>query len=220
MIKKLQSPAVLVLLSSMLYLLTTLATFVFSSEKASTEISKKGNDLSQAPTNHVKQVETQVDGPSWTYRNPEINALVTELRYRKQAFENKEKELAAREVMVKQSERGLQKLKAELEQIKQELQSSQDTLNQARLESQNTASNAVITAESLKMYTDLFKNLEPAEIFQIIEGKSNAEIAQIWTAMKAADVSQLIQYWQQERPQEGDRLTEILNTYVTQPAGN
>jgi hypothetical protein len=38
--------------------------------------------------------------------------------------------------------------------------------------------------------------------------------------MKAADVSQLIQYWQQERPQEGDRLTEILNTYVTQPAEN
>jgi uncharacterized protein (DUF3084 family) len=146
--------------------------------------------------------------------------LVTELRYRKQAFENKEKELAAREVMVKQSERGLQKLKAELEQIKQEIQSSQDTLNQARLENQNTASNAAITAESLKMYTDLFKNLEPAEIFQILEGKSNAEIAQIWTAMKAPDVSQLIQYWQQERPQEGDRLTEILNTYVTQPAEN
>jgi hypothetical protein len=38
--------------------------------------------------------------------------------------------------------------------------------------------------------------------------------------MKPADVSQLIQYWQQERPEEGDRLTKILNTYVTQPAGN
>jgi uncharacterized protein YicC (UPF0701 family) len=93
-------------------------------------------------------------------------------------------------------------------------------MEQARLKDQSAANSAVVSADSLKVYTDLFKNLEAEEIFQIIEAKTDNEIAQIWSAMKPADVSQLIQYWQQERPEEGDRLTKILNTYVTQPAGN
>ena len=220
MMKKLQSPVVLVLISSILYLLTTLATFVLSSEKPSTQPTVKTEDQPQASTNHIDHVEPKRDGPSWTYHNPEINELVTELRYRTQEFEKKEQDLAVREVMVKQSERGLENLKAELSQLKEDIQSMLTKMEQARLKDQSAANSAVVSADSLKVYTDLFKNLEAEEIFQIIEAKTDNEIAQIWSAMKPADVSQLIQYWQQERPEEGDRLTKILNTYVTQPAGN
>ena len=160
---------------------------------------------SSTETNQVEKAQAQLTGPSWEYRNPKIEDLKTELRARKQAFDAKIIELEQRETLVKQTEKSLEALKQELIQLKDDIQAS------IPQESTNTLDDA-----SIKLYTDMFKTLEPSVITQILDTKTPKEIGQIWASLKPAVVGQLVQYWQKERPDKADDLKSIMDAYEAQ----
>ena len=160
---------------------------------------------SSTETNQVEKAQEKLTGPSWEYRNPKIDDLKAELRARKQAFDAKITELEQRETLVKQTEKSLEALKQELIQLKDDIQ--------ARIPQESTNT---LDAASIKLYTDMFKALEPPVITQILDTKTPQEIGQIWASLKPAVVGQLVQYWQKERPDKADDLKSIMDAYEAQ----
>ena len=160
---------------------------------------------SSTETNQVDKAQEKLTGPSWEYRNPKIGDLTTELNARLRALDEKENELGQRETLVKQTEKSLEALKQELIQLKDDIQ--------ARIPQESTNT---LDAASIKLYTDMFKTLEPSVITQILDTKTPKEIGQIWASLKPAVVGQLVQYWQKERPDKADDLKSIMDAYEAQ----
>ena len=156
--KLLKSNLVLVIVGGFLYLSVTFGIIMTSVAKF-----KKMAPINVDP-NHI---DPFLDGPSWTYVNPDLNELILELKARKEHIKRKEEELKLWELQI-------QKDLSSLRSITNRVHSIQNHFEQ----SANTLTNTEET--NIKRLLDLFKSLQPAQTATILEPMPDEKIAKIF----------------------------------------
>ena len=122
-----------------------------------------------------------MNGPSWDYKNPELDALVRELE-RKEKIEKKEEELRFWELQINKELGNLTSITNRVENLQIEFERYASTLTENE-------------EENIKRLLDLFKTLEPEQIGTILEPMADEKIAKIFRLLKPEDVGPVVELW-------------------------
>ncbi|MBT6238431.1 MAG: hypothetical protein HOI50_08735 [Verrucomicrobia bacterium] len=189
--KLLSSKATMVILGGLLYIGVTMF-YIYDSIEEFTPV-KKG-DATKA------EITPVLKGPSWDYKNPELDALVRELESRKEKIEKKEEELRLWELQINKDLGNLTSITNRLKNLQIEFERSASTLTE------NEEAN-------IKRLLDLFKTLEPEQIGTILEPMADEKIAKIFRLLKPANVGPVVELWLSKGGENEKRIHDILRKY-------
>ena len=189
--KLLSSKATMVILGGLLYIGVTMF-YIYNSIEEFTPV-KKG-DATKA------EITPVLKGPSWDYKNPELDALVRELESRKEKIEKKEEELRLWELQINKDLGNLTSITNRLKNLQIEFERSASTLTE------NEEAN-------IKRLLDLFKTLEPEQIGTILEPMADEKIAKIFRLLKPANVGPVVELWLSKGGENEKRIHDILRKY-------
>ena len=187
----LSSKATMVILGGLLYIGVTMF-YIYDSIEEFTPV-KKG-DATKA------EITPVLKGPSWDYKNPELDALVRELESRKEKIEKKEEELRLWELQINKDLGNLTSITNRLKNLQIEFERSASTLTE------NEEAN-------IKRLLDLFKTLEPEQIGTILEPMADEKIAKIFRLLKPANVGPVVELWLSKGGENEKRIHDILRKY-------
>ena len=189
--KLLSSKATMVILGGLLYIGVTMF-YIYDSIEEFTPV-KKG-DATKA------EITPVLKGPSWDYKNPELDALVRELESRKEKIEKKEEELRLWELQINKDLGNLTSITNRLKNLQIEFERSASTLTENE-------------EENIKRLLDLFKTLEPEQIGTILEPMADEKIAKIFRLLKPANVGPVVELWLSKGGENEKRIHDILRKY-------
>jgi len=187
----LSSKATMVILGGLLYIGVTMF-YIYDSIEEFTPV-KKG-DATKA------EITPVLKGPSWDYKNPELDALVRELESRKEKIEKKEEELRFWELQINKELGNLTSITNRVENLQIEFERYASTLTENE-------------EENIKRLLDLFKTLEPEQIGTILEPMADEKIAKIFRLLKPADVGPVVELWLSKGGENEKRIHDILRKY-------
>ena len=187
----LSSKVTMVILGGLLYIGVTMFC-IYNSIEEFTPVQK--GDATEA------EITPVLEGPSWDYKNPELDALVRELESRKVKIEKKEEELRLWELQIKKDLRNLTSITNRLKNLQIEFERSASTLTENE-------------EENIKRLLDLFKTLEPEQIGTILEPMADEKIAKIFRLLKPADVGPVVELWLSKGGENEKRIHDILKKY-------
>ena len=181
----------MVILGGLLYIGVTMF-YIYDSIEEFTPV-KKG-DATKA------EITPVLKGPSWDYKNPELDALVRELESRKEKIEKKEEELRFWELQINKELGNLTSITNRVENLQIEFERYASTLTENE-------------EENIKRLLDLFKTLEPEQIGTILEPMADEKIAKIFRLLKPADVGPVVELWLSKGGENEKRIHDILRKY-------
>ncbi len=146
------------------------------------------------------EITPVLEGPSWDYKNPELDALVRDLESRKEKIEKKEEELRLWELQINKDLGNLTSITNRLKNLQIDFERSASTLTENE-------------EENIKRLLDLFKTLEPEQIGTILEPMADEKIAKIFRLLKPADVGPVVELWLSKGGENEKRIHNILRTY-------
>ena len=187
----LSSKATMVILGGLLYIGVTMF-YIYDSIEEFTPV-KKG-DATKA------EITPVLKGPSWDYKNPELDALVRELESRKEKIEKKEEELRFWELQINKELGNLTSITNRVENLQIEFERYASTLTENE-------------EENIKRLLDLFKTLEPEQIGTILEPMADEKMAKIFRLLKPADVGPVVELWLSKGGENEKRIHDILRKY-------
>ena len=187
----LSSKATMVILGGLLYIGVTMF-YIYDSIEEFTPV-KKG-DATKA------EITPVLKGPSWDYKNPELDALVRELESRKEKIEKKEEEHRFWELQINKDLGNLTSITNRVENLQIEFERYASTLTENE-------------EENIKRLLDLFKTLEPEQIGTILEPMADEKIAKIFRLLKPADVGPVVELWLSKGGENEKRIHDILRKY-------
>ena len=189
--KLLSSKATMVILGGLLYIGVTMF-YIYNSIEEFTPVQK--GDATEV------EITPVLEGPSWDYKNPELDALVRELESRKEKIEKKEEELRLWELQINKDLGNLTSITNRLKNLQIEFERSASTLTE------NEEAN-------IKRLLDLFKTLEPEQIGTILEPMADEKIAKIFRLLKPANVGPVVELWLSKGGENEKRIHDILRKY-------
>lgn len=186
MIAKLQSPWIASLIGLFLYVGTTIALWQVEPVYARTGI------------------EAGEGGPSWTFKNPEVDALLADL-------ERQQKVLATRA-------KALDEYALRLDAEKRELEMASQKVLQLRSEFDSNVVH-VLSAEAanIKKLGRTYADMSPAAAARVLSQMDEKLVLRILSSMKEAQVGPILGAMAQRSPQDAERvaaLTERLRVVV------
>ena len=187
----LSSKVTMVILGGLLYIGVTMFCIYYSIENF-TPVQK--GDATEV------EITPVLEGPSWDYKNPELDALVRDLESRKEKIEKKEEELRLWELQINKDLGNLTSITNRLKNLQIEFERSASTLTENE-------------EENIKRLLDLFKTLEPEQIGTILEPMADEKIAKIFRLLKPADVGPVVELWLSKGGENEKRIHNILRTY-------
>jgi flagellar motility protein MotE (MotC chaperone) len=187
----LSSKATMVILGGLLYIGVTMF-YIYDSIEEFTPVQK--GDATKA------EITPVLKGPSWDYKNPELDALVRELESRKEKIEKKEEELRFWELQINKELGNLTSITNRVENLQIEFERYASTLTENE-------------EENIKRLLDLFKTLEPEQIGTILEPMADEKIAKIFRLLKPADVGPVVELWLSKGGENEKRIHDILRKY-------
>ena len=187
----LSSKATMVILGGLLYIGVTMF-YIYDSIEEFTPVQK--GDATEV------EITPVLEGPSWDYKNPELDALVRELESRKEKIEKKEEELRLWELQINKDLGNLTSITNRLKNLQIEFERSASTLTE------NEEAN-------IKRLLDLFKTLEPEQIGTILEPMADEKIAKIFRLLKPANVGPVVELWLSKGGENEKRIHDILRKY-------
>ncbi|MBT5477444.1 MAG: hypothetical protein HOK45_00105 [Verrucomicrobia bacterium] len=187
----LSSKATMVILGGLLYIGVTMF-YIYNSIEEFTPVQK--GDATEV------EITPVLEGPSWDYKNPELDALVRELESRKEKIEKKEEELRLWELQINKDLGNLTSITNRLKNLQIEFERSASTLTE------NEEAN-------IKRLLDLFKTLEPEQIGTILEPMADEKIAKIFRLLKPANVGPVVELWLSKGGENEKRIHDILRKY-------
>jgi flagellar motility protein MotE (MotC chaperone) len=156
------------------------------------------------PAQKVETIDPEVtpvlEGASWDYKNPELDALIRELKDRKDKIKEKEEDLAAWELRLEKEMESVSSITNRMELLQRKFEKSATTL---------TANEE----ENIKRLLDLFKTLEPEQIGTILEPMADQKIAKIFRLLKPSDVAPVVELWLAEGGETEKRIHDILKPF-------
>lgn len=187
----LSSKVTMVILGGLLYIGVTMFCIYYSIENF-TPVQK--GDATEV------EITPVLEGPSWDYKNPELDALVRDLESRKEKIEKKEEELRLWELQINKDLGNLTSITNRLKNLQIDFERSASTLTENE-------------EENIKRLLDLFKTLEPEQIGTILEPMADEKIAKIFRLLKPADVGPVVELWLSKGGENEKRIHNILRTY-------
>ncbi|MBT7534000.1 MAG: hypothetical protein HN610_00390 [Verrucomicrobia bacterium] len=181
----------MVILGGLLYIGVTMF-YIYDSIEEFTPVQK--GDATEV------EITPVLEGPSWDYKNPELDALVRELESRKEKIEKKEEELRLWELQINKDLGNLTSITNRLKNLQIEFERSASTLTE------NEEAN-------IKRLLDLFKTLEPEQIGTILEPMADEKIAKIFRLLKPANVGPVVELWLSKGGENEKRIHDILRKY-------
>jgi hypothetical protein len=145
-------------------------------------------------------IDPNLDGPSWNFRNPEMDLLVQDLYKRAKAIEKKEKELRLLDARVQKDIDQLSSITNRMRNLQDKFERSATTLT--KNEDQN-----------LNRLLGLFKTLEPEQIGTILKPMANEKIAKIVRLLKPAEFGPVVELWLSKDEKTEERIHDILKIY-------
>jgi flagellar motility protein MotE (MotC chaperone) len=194
MIKLLQSPWAAALIGGLSYVLTTIALW------------RPPPLPEKALTNPA--TAAQMGGPSWSFRNPEVDDLIRELRGEKGA-------LKAQQASLEEWAARLQAERAELNVLTQQVQQMQTELDQTiiRLKAEEQ--------ENLKRLAKIYAGMSPEGAANILQELADEPLAKILVTMKESEAAPVLELLAKE-PGQAKRvalLTERLRFATAHSSG-
>lgn len=141
-----------------------------------------------------------LEGASWDYKNPELDALIRELKDRKNKIKEKEEDLAAWELRLEKEMESVSSITNRMELLQRQFEKSSTTLTENE-------------EENIKRLLDLFKTLEPEQIGTILEPMADDKIAKIFRLLKPTEVGPVVELWLSKGGENEKRIHDILKTY-------
>jgi hypothetical protein len=189
----LSSKVIFVILGGLIYIGVTMWTLFISIGEFEFKPNQKadGTQIGMTPN---------LDGPSWNFRNPEMDLLVQDLYKRAKAIEKKEKELRLLDARVQKDIDQLSSITNRMRNLQDEFERSATALT--KNEEQN-----------IKSLLGLFKTLEPEQIGTILEEMSNQKIAKIFRLLKPAEFGPVVELWLSKDEDTETRIHAILKIY-------
>ena len=189
--KLLSSKATMVILGGLLYIGVTMLCLYNSRGKFKP---------AQKVETTGKEITPVLEGASWDYKNPELDALIRELKDRKDKIKEKEEDLAAWELRLEKEMESVSSITNRMELLQRKFEKSATKL---------TANEE----ENIKRLLDLFKTLEPEQIGTILEPMADEKIAKIFRLLKPAEVGPVVELWLSKGGENEKRIHDILKTY-------
>ena len=189
----LSSKVIFVILGGLIYIGVTMWTLFISIGEFEFKPNQKadGTQIGMTPN---------LDGPSWNFRNPEMDLLVQELYKRTKDIEKKEKDLRLLQARVQNDIDQLSSITNRMRNLQDEFERSATALT--KNEEQN-----------IKSLLGLFKTLEPEQIGTILEEMSNQKIAKIFRLLKPAEFGPVVELWLSKDEDTETRIHAILKIY-------
>ncbi|MDB4663316.1 hypothetical protein OAM00_02150 [Verrucomicrobia bacterium] len=189
----LSSKVIFVILGGLIYIGVTMWTLHYSMGEWKFKPNQKADGTQIG-------IDPNLDGPSWNFRNPEMDLLVQDLYKRAKAIEKKEKELRLLDARVQKDIDQLSSITNRMRSLQDKFERSATALT--KNEEQNI--------ESL---LGLFKTLEPEQIGTILEEMSNQKIAKIFRLLKPAEFGPVVELWLSKDEKTETRIHAILKIY-------
>lgn len=186
--KILSSSWVVMLLGAVLYLATTAAILLKSKDQF---VPKR--PAAHAATNHPP---ANVRGPSWEFFNPDLEEMVKELKERKEALDNREKELnlyAAR----------LQTEKQEISQITRQIEDMQKKLDESVIRIREDEQ------VNLKKLAKNYSQMEPPAAAAVMGGLDDVMMVKVLMFMKEADSAPILTQLAGRSEADAKRVTAV-----------
>ena len=189
----LSSKVIFVILGGLIYIGVTMWTLFISIGEFEFKPNQKadGTQIGMTPN---------LDGPSWNFRNPEMDLLVQDLYKRAKDIEKKEKDLRLLQARVQNDIDQLSSITNRMRNLQDEFERSATALT--KNEEQN-----------IKSLLGLFKTLEPEQIGTILEEMSNQKIAKIFRLLKPAEFGPVVELWLSKDEDTETRIHAILKIY-------
>jgi len=146
------------------------------------------------------EITPVLEGASWDYKNPELDALIRELKDRKDKIKEKEEDLAAWELRLEKEMESVSSITNRMELLQRQFEKSSTTLTENE-------------EENIKRLLDLFKTLEPEQIGTILEPMADDKIAKIFRLLKPTEVGPVVELWLSKGGETEKRIHDILKTY-------
>ncbi len=184
--KMLQSPVVAAILGGLLFLLTS----AFLTTKGLTPVPHAESE------HHEGEEEPSINGPSWTFFNPEMEQIMDELKSEREAMVTKEKQLKELETRLR-AERS--ELDDELKKIKAiQLKVDRDVLRIKEDEAGN-----------LKKLAKMYATMEPAGAAKIMRELDDVVVVKILTLMKEPETALVLESFARMGDAETKRAAQL-----------
>lgn len=192
MMRKLQSPLVAFILGVFIYLATTAAVWKFPKPPAA--------DSDEAGE-HQEQV---AEGPSWTFKNPEIEQLITELKTEKEA-------IAIRQQQLDELAKRLQNERMELNQVTQKVFLMQKEFDK------NVVKVKEAEVVNLKKLAKGYALMDPSAAANILKSLDDEHFVKILLFMKEAESAPILEALSkqgEEETKKAGKITDKLRTAI------
>ena len=184
--KMLQSPVVAAILGGLLFLLTS----AFLTTKGLTPVPHAEGE------HHEGEEEPSINGPSWTFFNPEMEQIMDELKSERESMATKEKQLKELETRLR-AERS--ELDDELKKIKAiQLKVDRDVLRIKEDEAGN-----------LKKLAKMYATMEPAGAAKIMRELDDVVVVKILTLMKEPETALVLESFARMGDAETKRAAQL-----------
>ena len=168
--KMLQSPVVAAILGGLLFLLTS--AFLTTKGIAPIEPAEGGH--------HEGEEEPSINGPSWTFFNPEMEQIMGELKSERESLATKEKQL-------KELETRLGAERSELDDELKKIRAIQAKVDRDVLRIKEDE------AGNLKKLAKMYATMEPAGAAKILRELDDVVVVKILTLMKEAETALVLE---------------------------
>lgn len=168
--KMLQSPVVAAILGGLLFLLTS----AFLTTKGLTPIEHAASE------HHEGEEEPSINGPSWTFFNPEMEQIMDELKSERESLATKEKQL-------KELETRLRSERSELDDELKKIRAIQSKVDRDVLRIKEDE------AGNLKKLAKMYATMEPAGSAKIMRELDDVVVVKILTLMKEAETALILE---------------------------
>jgi flagellar motility protein MotE (MotC chaperone) len=191
--KFLQSPLFAALLGLILYVMVTAMLWPSMTPVLPEEEDGATNSVA---SHKPKSRTAKVKGPSWDFSNPEVDALVNELRKEKQALADRARqldELASR----------IQAEKAELSAVTQNVHQLQRELDQTVLKVDEEE------AANLKKLAKIYSSMSPDGAASILKQLDEATVVKMMTFMKESETAPILETLAKSGDEESKQAASI-----------
>lgn len=168
--KMLQSPVVAAILGGLLFLLTS----AFLTTKGLTPIEHVDGE------HHEGEEEPSINGPSWTFFNPEMEQIMDELKSERESLATKEKQLAELETRLRAE-------RSELDDELKKIRAIQSKVDRDVLRIKEDE------AGNLKKLAKMYATMEPAGAAKIMRELDDVVVVKILTLMKEAETALILE---------------------------
>lgn len=168
--KMLQSPVVAAILGGLLFLLTS----AFLTTKGLTPMAPVDSE------HHEGEEEPSINGPSWTFFNPEMEQIMDELKSERESLATKEKQLSELET----------RLRAERSELDDELKKIRAI--QAKVD-RDVMRIKEDEAGNLKKLAKMYATMEPPGAARIMRELDDVVVVKILTLMKEAETALILE---------------------------